>query len=280
MRELRRLLGGAGRRHRRAEADGLRRAERVEQDRLGHVPQQALLVVVAPHHARRRDRPRRSTGRSGRGWRRGARASARRTPGRRSRCSWPGGARPSSNSSATSKWRLASDTTVPPPVIAMSAENWPVPCISGQATTITGGARLRRRPARRPRRRRSPAAVPSERVAAGAEHVEQVVLAPHHALRHAGGAAGVEQQQVVAAAAPAVGCERRARRRRRPRTASPSPGPAPASSATTYQRLTAGQPVADARRAGRRTWRGTRPPRRRRCRTGRRSRPGRSGSWC
>ena len=47
-----------------------------------------------------------------------------------------------SNSSATSKRRLASDTTVPPPTIAMSAENWPVPCINGQATTITGGAAL------------------------------------------------------------------------------------------------------------------------------------------
>ena len=34
------------------------------------------------------------------------------------------------------------------------------------------------------------------------EHAEQVVLAPHDALGHAGGAAGVEQQEVVARSAP------------------------------------------------------------------------------
>ena len=39
-------------------------------------------------------------------------------------------------------------------------------------------------------------------VAARTEHVEQIVLAPHHTLGHTGGAAGVEQQQVVAAAPP------------------------------------------------------------------------------
>ena len=49
----------------------------------------------------------------------------------------------------------------------------------------------------RRRRRRA-----DHRVAAGAEHVEQVVLAPHDALRHASRAAGVQQQQVVAAALP------------------------------------------------------------------------------
>ena len=32
---------------------------------------------------------------------------------------------------------------MPPPIIAMNAENWPVPCISGQATTITGGGGAR-----------------------------------------------------------------------------------------------------------------------------------------
>lgn len=40
------------------------------------------------------------------------------------------------------------------------------------------------------------------RVTATAEHVEQIVLTPHHALGHAGGATGVEQEQVVATAAP------------------------------------------------------------------------------
>ena len=37
------------------------------------------------------------------------------------------------------------------------------------------------------------------RVAASAEHVEEIVLTPHDTLGHAGGASGVEQQQIVAA---------------------------------------------------------------------------------
>ena len=53
--EPRRLGGDAGHRDRRAETDRLRRAERVVQDRLGHVAEQAGLVLLAPHHARRRD---------------------------------------------------------------------------------------------------------------------------------------------------------------------------------------------------------------------------------
>ncbi len=36
----------------------------------------------------------------------------------------------------------------------------------------------------------------------GVEHAEQVVLPPHHALGHAGGAAGVEQQEVVPRSTP------------------------------------------------------------------------------
>ncbi len=43
-------------------------------------------------------------------------------------------------------WRSASETTAPPPVIAISAENCPVPCISGQATIITGGVVAGSRP--------------------------------------------------------------------------------------------------------------------------------------
>ncbi len=49
------------------------------------------------------------------------------------------------------------------------------------------------------------------------EHQEQVVVAPHHALGHAGGAAGVEQVEVVAGAAPR---RRPCGRRRRPAAAS------------------------------------------------------------
>ena len=43
---------------------------------------------------------------------------------------------------------------------------------------------------------------PQHGVAAAAQHLEQVVLPPHHALGHAGGAAGVEDQQVVAGPPP------------------------------------------------------------------------------
>ena len=39
-------------------------------------------------------------------------------------------------------------------------------------------------------------------LSARAEDVEQVVLLPHHALRHAGGATGVEEQEVLAAPSP------------------------------------------------------------------------------
>ena len=181
-----------------------------------------------------------------------------------------------SNSSAASKWRLASDTTVPPPVIAMNAENWPVPCISGQATTITG-ASVRAGGTGGDLGGVGCRGGTGEGIAAGAEHVEQVVLAPHHALGDAGGAAGVEQQQVVARA-----LDRRrlgTRRRPPPRTAPPSPGRRP----TSRRRRTSGEHQGAARgsrRAGRRTRRGRRPPRRRRCRTGRGSRRVRSGSWC
>ena len=170
-------------------------------------------------------------------------------------------------------------TTAPPPVIAMSAENCPVPCISGQATIIIGGVIAAGGRARRPRSTSAAGPVPSSGLPPRAEHVEQVVLAPHHALRHAGRAAGVEQQQVVAVAGPLGELERRARRHdvlvRR--------GPVRAGAGVVGDDV----PALDARAAGRgcpraarRTWRGTRRPRRRRCRTGRGSPPARSGSSC
>ena len=49
------------------------------------------------------------------------------------------------------------------------------------------------------------------RVAARAKYLEKVILAPHHALGHAGRAARVEQQQVIARAAPGR-CDRARRR--------------------------------------------------------------------
>ena len=39
-------------------------------------------------------------------------------------------------------------------------------------------------------------------VAACAQDIEQIILAPHDALGHPGGAAGIEQEQIVAAAPP------------------------------------------------------------------------------
>ena len=91
----------------------------------------------------------------------------------------------------------------------------PVPCISGQAGRVTARRRCRAlRPARRRGRRRRWTA-PSWRWRAPRE----VVLAPHHALGHAGGAAGVEHVEVVAVAAPGAAAragagDRRPRRRR------------------------------------------------------------------
>ena len=107
----------------------------------------------------------------------------------------------SPNSSATSKRRFGRLTTVPPPSSALIAENWPVPCISGQADEHHVAGHVRGDPLGqlRDRRRRRRA---EHGVAAGTEHVDEVVLAPHHALRHAGRPARVQQEEVVAAAGP------------------------------------------------------------------------------
>ncbi|CAB4886589.1 unannotated protein [freshwater metagenome] len=45
----------------------------------------------------------------------------------------------SPNSSETSNERDGSVTTVPPRIIAMRLENWPVPCMSGHADSSTNG---------------------------------------------------------------------------------------------------------------------------------------------
>ena len=91
-------------------------------------------------------------------------------------------------------------TTLPPTIRLDSALNSPVPCISGAAGRLRGPGLVTR----------SVAAVEvllrREALAVGrVEGAEQVVLAPHHALRHAGRAAGVEQHEVVAGAAPRPG---------------------------------------------------------------------------
>ena len=172
----------------------------------------------------------------------------------------------------------------PPPVSAPSAVNWAVACISGAAASTSRmhralvasaapgalaglGGRLQRRQA-------------LEQVAAAAQHLEQVLLAPHHPLGHAGGAAGVHEQQVVARAAPGRDHAALACARRSPHSHPPSPGPGGRARPTAIQRLHLRQAARGPCRRPRRRRRGRPPPRRRRCRTGRRARRRRSGSWC
>jgi hypothetical protein len=82
----------------------------------------------------------------------------------------------------------------------LSALKKPVPCISGAAGIPWGPASLTR----------SATASRScsggiRLLVVGVERAEHVVLAPHHALRHPGGAARVDQQQVVARTTPRAG---------------------------------------------------------------------------
>ena len=132
--------------------------------------------------------------------------------------------------SSMSRLRASSVTVEPPPDSVMSWVNRPVPCMSGQPGSPMGPGRLDLVADDR----EVGLAVLDGRDEGADEGAEQVVLAPHHALGHARGATGVEQQQVVAAAAPRArdrvgasglggGLVRRgprrgrARRRRRPR---------------------------------------------------------------
>ena len=97
-----------------------------------------------------------------------------------------------------SRLRLSSVTVHPPPDIRISWVKSPVPCISGQAgrPIVPGPCTASRTSCRS-------ASVCANRRQEGAdERSEQVVLAPHHALGHAGRAAGVQEEQVVAVAAP------------------------------------------------------------------------------
>ena len=81
-----------------------------------------------------------------------------------------------------------------------SVAHWAAPCISG-ASRRRSSAR-----ARRPRCSASSSGVVDRRrrrevAAAAAAREEDVLVAPHHALGHAGGAAGVEDVEVVGASA-------------------------------------------------------------------------------
>ena len=102
-----------------------------------------------------------------------------------------------SSSSTGSKWRPVIVTTLPPTIRLLRALKSPVPCISGAAGRLRGpGLVTRSRGGVEVRFGGQTVAV------GGVEGAEQVVLAPHHALGHAGRAAGVEQDEVVAGAPP------------------------------------------------------------------------------
>ena len=111
------------------------------------------------------------------------------------------------------------------------------------------------------------------------EGAEQVVLAPHDALRHAGGAARVEQQEVIAGAAPRRHDRLPTPTTRLPRSRRPSPDAVRCRRRPT---ATCGCAAADGAspRCARRTHRGRRRPRRRRCPTGTPARRPCSGSSC
>ena len=225
---------GAARRRRAAQADRLRRAEAVEQD--GVWAGGAAGPACSPGSTSTPDELDEQHARQVPAARVGVqRLQHRRGEGQADDddARWPSAARPRPTAPSASNLRDGSVTTVPPRFMAMSAENWPVPCISGQAGSMIGPQVLGGRCARPARSIDVAGGDAQQRVAAGAEHVEQVVLAPHHALGHAGGAAGVEQQQVVAASGPrAPSTGRRRAWPRWPRSRRPRPEPDGRASAT------------------------------------------------
>ena len=97
-----------------------------------------------------------------------------------------------SHTSSGSRPGRSTSTTVPPPASAASVANSPVPCISGR------GRQQRRRPLAGARGGERIGRLGVRRVRRRPERDVEVVVAPHHALGHAGGAAGVEEDQVVA----------------------------------------------------------------------------------
>ena len=154
-----------------------------------------------------------------------------------------------SSSSTGSKVRLSSVTMLPPPDSVDRHGKLPVPCICGQAGR-------KREPGAVCVPRRS-SAVPSSSSALperGVERDGQVVLAPHHALRHPGRAAGVEEVEVVAAAPPGGYRPELLRSSPPTRTSRPSRGTSPVPSSTHSHVRTLGNwsrigPMVDGERA-------------------------------
>ena len=121
-------------------------------------------------------------------------------------------------------------TTVPPEYSVANAIQCAVPCMNGHAGSAppVGVERVDDLLGRRDRR---VAEVPA------AERAEEDVLgAPHHALGHAGGAAGVEDVEVVGGAGPEVACRRRRRERGLVLGRASASGGAPDSSSTIDER--------------------------------------------
>ena len=114
-----------------------------------------------------------------------------------------------SSSTTGSKLRLSSVTMLPPPDRVDRHGKFPVPCICGQAGRKRdpgAGVRAAQVGGRAVLVQRAPQR--------GVERHRQVVLPPHHALGHAGRAAGVEEVEIVAAASPRRHDPSRAARRR------------------------------------------------------------------
>ena len=160
-----------------------------------------------------------------------------------------------SSSSTVSNDRPSSVTMEPAAMRMLMALKAPVPCISGAAGMATGPGLVTLA-----RRASTSGSSGSGRFVRRVEADEDVVLAPHDALRHAGRAAGVEEVEVVAAAAPRRSHPRAGPPPRLPRTGWPSRGRPAAGVVHTDPGPDAGHALADALDGGRRTCRGRPPP--------------------
>ena len=105
---------------------------------------------------------------------------------------------------AASKCRPSSVTIAPPSEHRLERRERAGAVHQRRRGQVHAVSRRRRRSRSRSRRRLRPALRAASRRRAGTvarrEHAAQVLVAPHHALRHAGGAAGVEEVEVVARA--------------------------------------------------------------------------------
>ena len=142
-----------------------------------------------------------------------------------------------SRSSTGSNRRDSSVTTEPPTDSIPMELNAPVPCMSGQAGQVDRPGTLHG------------LAHAVEAVVFGHPHdvaavqpAEQVVLAPHDALRHPGGSTGVKEVEVVAAATPRCTGPARSRSHGASRRRWPSSGTGPIRRRPTTSRAPSASP--------------------------------------